>query len=50
MACDDYAAAHFVGTELLEAVASKPGAGAYRVTRDAATGAREEPIPTCTLS
>jgi dipeptidase E len=48
VACDDYAAAHFVGTELLEAVASKPEAGAYRVTRDAAA-AREEPIPTRTL-
>ena len=50
VACDDYAAAHFVGTELLEAVASKPGAGAYRVTRDPAAGAREDPIPTRTLS
>ena len=49
VACDDHAAAHFVGTELLEAVASRPGAGAYRVTRDAAAGAREEPIPTRTL-
>ena len=50
VACDDYAAAHFVGTELLEAVASRPEAGAYRVAPDAAGGAREDPIPTRTLS
>ncbi len=32
IACDDFAAVHFAGTELREAVASKEGAGAYRVT------------------
>jgi peptidase E len=32
LACDDAAAVHFVGTELHEAVASRPGARAYRVT------------------
>ena len=30
-AADDGAALHFVGTELREAVASRPGARAYRV-------------------
>jgi dipeptidase E len=45
IACDDYAAAHFVGTGLHEAVASKTGAGAYRVTRAAGDAAAEEPLP-----
>src|SRR5262249_8289020 len=31
LACDDGVAAHFVGTELREAVSSQPGARAYRV-------------------
>jgi peptidase E len=31
IACDDFAAAHFVGTDLAEVVAGQPGAGAYRV-------------------
>ncbi len=50
IACDDYAAAHFLGTDLLEAVASKPGAGAYRVARGSGGGADEEPIPVRALS
>ena len=42
MACDDFAAAHFVGTELHAAVASRPGAGAFRVGRaEEALGAEE---------
>jgi peptidase E len=31
-ACDDYAAVHVIGTELHAAVASRPDAGAFRVT------------------
>lgn len=33
-ACDDFAAVHFIGTDLAEAVTSRAGAGAYRVERD----------------
>ena len=33
-AADDFAAVHFVGTELVEVVASHPGARAYRVDTD----------------
>jgi dipeptidase E len=50
IACDDYAALHFVGTDLLEAVASKESVGAYRVRRGASADAVEEPIPTRRLS
>ena len=49
IACDDFAAAHFVGTELHEAVAAKEGAGAYRVSPGDG-GAIEEPLPTRMLS
>ena len=45
IACDDFAAVHFVGTELLEAVASKDGACAYRVTPGV-----EEPLETRLLA
>ena len=38
--CDDFAAVHVVGTEITEAVASRPGAGVYRV--DAENGAAVE--------
>ena len=31
LGCDDFAAVHVVGTEITEAVASRPGAGVYRV-------------------
>lgn len=31
VACDDFAAVHVVGSEIVEVVASAPGAGAYRV-------------------
>jgi dipeptidase E len=31
LACDDFAAVHFVDTELAEAIASRPDAAAYRV-------------------
>jgi dipeptidase E len=51
IACDDFAAAHFVGTELHEAVASKEGAGVYRLQPGASRDAvEEEPIPTRRLS
>lgn len=42
-ACDDGAAVHFHGTELVEAVSAKPGATAYRVER-ADDGATLAPI------
>ncbi len=41
IACDDFAAAWFEGTELREIVASRPGAGGYRVTAEG-----EEPLET----
>jgi dipeptidase E len=44
IACDDFAAAHLVGTELREIVASREGAGAFRVDRGA-NGAIEDPLP-----
>ena len=34
LACDDFAAVHFEGTTLVEAVAATDGAGVYRVERD----------------
>jgi peptidase E len=34
LACDDLAAVRFDGTSLVEAIASRPGAGAYRVFRE----------------
>jgi dipeptidase E len=34
VAADDGVALHYVGTELVEAVTCRPGASAYRVTRD----------------
>ena len=43
LACDDFAAVHFVGTEPVEAVASRAGAQAYRVTRGDGV-AVEEPL------
>ena len=49
IACDDFAAVHFEGTGLREAVASKGGAGAYRVRPGRPDEAVEEPIPTRTL-
>jgi peptidase E len=45
LAVDDGAAVHFVGTELVEAVASRPAARAYRV-ESAADGARETELAT----
>jgi dipeptidase E len=47
IACDDFAAVHFVGTEMVEAVASTTAAGAYRVGVD--DGVVEEPIPVTVL-
>ena len=41
VAADDGVALHYVGTDLVEAVTCRPGASAYRVTRDG-----EEPIET----
>jgi peptidase E len=49
-ACDDFAALHLVDGELREAVASRPGATAYRQEPDGAGGARETPLPTRLLS
>jgi dipeptidase E len=49
IACDDFAAVHFAGTELQEAVASKEDARAYRVT-PGEDGAVEEPLPTRLLT
>jgi peptidase E len=45
VAADDGVALHYVGTELVEAVTCRPGASAYRVTRDA-----EQPIETRELT
>lgn len=45
IACDDLAAAHFVGTDLVETVTAKAGAGAYRVSPGDG-GVTEEPLPT----
>ena len=44
-AADDYAALHFVGTELHEVVSSRPGAAAYRVEPGS-----ETPIPARAVS
>jgi dipeptidase E len=44
LACDDFAAVHFEGTSLVEAVASADGAGVYRVERDG-DAVRETPLP-----
>jgi len=44
IAADDFCGLHFAGTELVEAVSARQGAGAYRV--ELADGAvRETPIP-----
>lgn len=43
LACDDFAAVHVVGTDLRAAIASRPEATAYRVTRGTG-GAVEEPL------
>jgi peptidase E len=48
LACDDFAAVHMVGTQLHAVVASKPAAGAYRVSAGPA-GAVEEPLPVTRL-
>jgi dipeptidase E len=50
IACDDLAAAHFVGTELTEIVASDPSSRAYRVVRGADGSAHEEVLPARNLS
>lgn len=49
IACDDFAAAHLVGTELREIVASRERASAFRVDRGA-DGAIEEPLPVLRLA
>lgn len=43
IACDDFAAVHLVGTAVHAVVASRGGAGAYRVT-STGDGVREEPM------
>lgn len=45
LACDDFAAVHMVGTDLHEAIASRPGAGAYRVSRAPGGTATEQALP-----
>ena len=50
LACDDFAALHFAGTEPVEAVASRPGAGAYRVTRGPDGVAVEESLEVRSLA
>jgi dipeptidase E len=44
IAADDFCGLHYAGTELVEAVASRPGAGAYRIS-PAPGGADETPVP-----
>jgi dipeptidase E len=44
IACDDFAAVHFLGNEVVDVVATRKGAGATRVT-PGAEGAHHEPIP-----
>jgi len=44
-AADDFAALVFAGTELLECVASRPGARVLRVSPDGDRGVREERLP-----
>jgi dipeptidase E len=44
LAADDFAAVHFTGTEIAGAVASRPGAGVYRVRRES-DAAVEESLP-----
>ena len=46
LACDDFAAVRFSGTEMVEAVASRPGASCYRVVRTAGGDAEEAPVST----
>jgi peptidase E len=46
IAADDFAAAHFTGTDLTEAIASKEGAAVHRVTRSDDGTSLEEPMPT----
>lgn len=50
LACDDFAAVRFDGTDLAEAVASRPGAGAFRVTRGPGGAAVEEPLDVRSLA
>jgi peptidase E len=45
IACDDGTAAHFTDETLVEQVADRPAANAYRVTHDGAGGATETPLP-----
>lgn len=49
LAVDDFAAVHFVGTDLAEAVSSRDGAGAYRVGSEAGV-AVETLVPVRALS
>jgi peptidase E len=49
LALDDFAAVHFVGTELAEAVTSRDGPTVARVERDGTDGVRVTPVPTRTL-
>lgn len=50
LACDDYAAVHMVGTALHEAIASRPEAGAYRVSCAPDGTVIEEALPVRQLS
>jgi len=48
-ALDDFAALHFVGTDLAEAVTSRDGPTVTRVERDGEAAVRVSPVPTRTL-
>ena len=48
LACDDFSAVHFEGTELRAAVVSADGAGVYRIRRGG-SGALEEELPVTRL-
>ena len=50
IACDDLAAAHYVGTELAEVVSSDPSSHAYRVVRGADGAVHEEVLPARNLA
>lgn len=45
VACDDGVGLHYIDDALAEVVADRPGANAYRVTRDPANGTAETVLP-----
>jgi hypothetical protein len=46
LACDDGAAVHYVDDSPAELISDRPGATAYRVSRDGSGGSTEEPLLT----